>query len=380
MHLAPFPRRIFRACAALNEDLGLSFSHALHFIAPGYATKISIAAERERLLGLCFLKKSEKNFFWKQTTLCSSADPLSDEATDKRSVNNVEGGGQQLCPRLVCTHARTWLALDWREGGRHVGPFVSKKESIDRLIVKCCACIKRRGLGFLFLETMRFVAGTALAKRVDLLARKWPIAFACGTATVKTTSADLLVQTAVERKKWAWPQSERKGNGFIDWRRTAAFSVFGLVWMGGAQYGIYSVAFERLFPASRLGQFKSTGMKVFVDQFLHVPFLFFPVFYGIDGWIKEKPVLHHVEQKWRTEIKATLFANWKLWLPAQAIGFSVVSPHLRVPYVAAVSFIWTSIFSVMQGQYQDEKVTSLATDAQSPTFAAVNRETETLAA
>jgi protein Mpv17 len=125
--------------------------------------------------------------------------------------------------------------------------------------------------------------------------------------------------------------------------------------MGAGQYGLYSIAFERIFPAARLGQLKATGYKLFVDQFVHVPFVFFPMFYAIDGWIKSaEPLSGYVTQKWKHEINDTMLANWKLWLPAQTIGFGLIPAHLRVPYVAGVSFIWTSIFSMMQGRYQLE--------------------------
>ena len=40
-----------------------------------------------------------------------------------------------------------------------------------------------------------------------------------------------------------------------------------------------------------------------------------------------------------------------MWVPAQLINFAFVPRHLRIPYVAAVSFGWTVILSVMQGKF-----------------------------
>lgn len=34
----------------------------------------------------------------------------------------------------------------------------------------------------------------------------------------------------------------------IDWRRNAAFTLFGFVYLGGVQYALYVPVFSRLFP------------------------------------------------------------------------------------------------------------------------------------
>lgn len=52
--------------------------------------------------------------------------------------------------------------------------------------------------------------------------------------------------------------------------------------------------------------------------------------------------------KYRGEIWDSLKALWSVWVPAQLVNFAFVPRHLRVPYVAAVSFGWTVILSVMQ--------------------------------
>ena len=40
---------------------------------------------------------------------------------------------------------------------------------------------------------------------------------------------------------------------------------------------------------------------------------------------------------------------WKLWVPMQAINFSVVPVHMRVPFAAGVSFVWSCILSALRG-------------------------------
>lgn len=51
-----------------------------------------------------------------------------------------------------------------------------------------------------------------------------------------------------------------------------------------------------------------------------------------------------------------LKALWAVWVPSQLINFSVVPLHLRVPFVAFVSFTWCVILSLMRGDLEPSKV------------------------
>lgn len=59
--------------------------------------------------------------------------------------------------------------------------------------------------------------------------------------------------------------------------------------------------------------------------------------------------------KYKREIKDSCLALWKIWVPAQLVNFAFVPRHLRIPYVAAVSFGWTVVLSTMQGRYAKEE-------------------------
>ena len=98
-----------------------------------------------------------------------------------------------------------------------------------------------------------------------------PVLFACVSQGAKTTAADTLVQKAVE------------GREALDLERTAAFTVFGTLWMGGAQYYVYVRLFDHLLPARTAA---TAAAKVCLDQFVWVPFFFFPVFYVIDSKVR----------------------------------------------------------------------------------------------
>ena len=45
--------------------------------------------------------------------------------------------------------------------------------------------------------------------------------------------------------------------------------------------------------------------------------------------------------------RVSLFANWKLWVPASLVNMAFVKPELRVLYVNVVFFFWTIILSLI---------------------------------
>ena len=67
----------------------------------------------------------------------------------------------------------------------------------------------------------------SLTARIAAFPKANPFAFNLFVATGKTSAADLLTQTVVERK----------GPGDIDWKRNASFAVFGFGYLGAFSTG-----------------------------------------------------------------------------------------------------------------------------------------------
>ena len=167
--------------------------------------------------------------------------------------------------------------------------------------------------------------------------------FACVSQGAKTTAADTLVQKAVE------------GRDALDLERTAAFTVFGTLWMGGAQYYVYVRLFDHLLPARTAA---TAAAKVCLDQFVWVPFFFFPVFYVIDSKIRGEggegvgALLTAASERYQREIYETCTTTYWFSFPAQMIGFRFCPGHLRIPYVACCSMVFTSLVSGLQGRFR----------------------------
>lgn len=185
---------------------------------------------------------------------------------------------------------------------------------------------------------------------------KYPLAFGVVLSGFKTSFSDLLVQKVVERKEK------------IDWRRNAAFAAFGFIYLGGIQYTLYVPIFGRLFPNAAKFAAKplrqkvkdvrglcNLGLQTFLDQCIHHPFMYFPAFYitkelvmggKADGG---EPDISRVLSDYRTNMKEDLIALWKIWVPATLFNFAFMPMHLRIPFAAGVSLLWTCVLSAMRG-------------------------------
>ena len=100
-----------------------------------------------------------------------------------------------------------------------------------------------------------------------------PLAAAVLVASTKNVAADLIVQKAVEQKE------------AIDWRRTALFGGFGMLFVGAAQYKVLVQWAPRVFGLSAAGTKHSArrtwaaARVVAFDQLIFCPFMYLPTFF-----------------------------------------------------------------------------------------------------
>eukprot|EP00980_Cylindrotheca_fusiformis_P000417 scaffold101_cov123-Cylindrotheca_fusiformis.AAC.20 len=191
----------------------------------------------------------------------------------------------------------------------------------------------------------------SLWSKAKAVPASYPFAFGVVLSGFKTSFSDLLVQKVVEQR------SE------IDWRRNFAFATFGFVYLGGVQYTLYVPIFGRLFPHTRTfvnlswreklkdarGLF-GVAAQTFLDQCVHHPLMYFPAFYCTKELVMaEKPDFGKVIEDYKRNMKEDLVALWKIWLPGTAINFAFMPMHLRIPFVAGISLLWTCVLSTMRG-------------------------------
>eukprot|EP00240_Pyramimonas_obovata_P007979 CAMPEP_0118932806 /NCGR_PEP_ID=MMETSP1169-20130426/10630_1 /TAXON_ID=36882 /ORGANISM="Pyramimonas obovata, Strain CCMP722" /LENGTH=169 /DNA_ID=CAMNT_0006875507 /DNA_START=41 /DNA_END=547 /DNA_ORIENTATION=+ len=135
-------------------------------------------------------------------------------------------------------------------------------------------------------------------------AKAYPFLTGFVTTGFKTSAADVFAQKVVE------------GRDEIDWKRNATFTAFGFAYLGGVQYTIYNNIFPKICaPIKRAykthGRSIGVGLQVFIDQAIHHPFLYFPVFYLTKGTVLgEENIIDYAVNKWQTEIVESVKALW----------------------------------------------------------------------
>lgn len=194
-------------------------------------------------------------------------------------------------------------------------------------------------------------APVSVWSRAKTIPARYPFAFGVILSGFKTSFSDLLVQKVVERREK------------VDWKRNAAFAAFGFVYLGGVQYTLYVPVFGRLFPKAAAFAAKPLAQKVrdargmmhlfaqtFLDQCVHHPLMYFPAFYMTKEVVmQDKPDIVRVLTDYQKNMKEDLLALWKIWVPATMFNFAFMPMHLRIPFVAGVSLLWTCVLSAMRG-------------------------------
>eukprot|EP00931_Biecheleriopsis_adriatica_P048494 TRINITY_DN28013_c0_g1_i1.p1 TRINITY_DN28013_c0_g1~~TRINITY_DN28013_c0_g1_i1.p1 ORF type:complete len:114 (-),score=10.55 TRINITY_DN28013_c0_g1_i1:290-631(-) len=98
-----------------------------------------------------------------------------------------------------------------------------------------------------------------------------------------------------------------------------------------------------MIPKSLLATPLRTGIGcMFIDQFLHTPFLYIPAFFLtaglLQGWTFDKSIAVMREGFWMS-----LLSTWVMWVPLQTMNFSVVPQHYRVLVLCAGCLVWNIV-------------------------------------
>lgn len=89
----------------------------------------------------------------------------------------------------------------------------------------------------------------------------------------------------------------------------------------------------------------TVATKVVFDQFVTTPFLCLPVAYLVKAAVFDRPLRSGLEHYVQDAKNDLLWKYWLLWTPTTSLTFSVVPEHLRIPFIAFVSFFWLIILS-----------------------------------
>eukprot|EP00559_Dactyliosolen_fragilissimus_P005994 CAMPEP_0184865758 /NCGR_PEP_ID=MMETSP0580-20130426/18931_1 /TAXON_ID=1118495 /ORGANISM="Dactyliosolen fragilissimus" /LENGTH=229 /DNA_ID=CAMNT_0027365069 /DNA_START=218 /DNA_END=907 /DNA_ORIENTATION=+ len=194
-------------------------------------------------------------------------------------------------------------------------------------------------------------------------AKDHPFVFQLIIATAKTSAADIMTQTVLERKKF----------NEIDWKRNGIFVVFGFAYLGGFQYYLMVNKYRQWFPTmdrfaklslldklkDKAGMLDAAKMVLF-DVGIHLPLMYFPTYYTVKEFVggeTYQPMdwVRDGLTKYKKNVVEDLSAMIKLWGPSDCVQF-VLPLHIRMPFRHAVSFFWTAYVSFTRGSIESTDV------------------------
>lgn len=190
---------------------------------------------------------------------------------------------------------------------------------------------------------------TTIPKRLTTIPKRHPFVFSIILTGVKTGAADYLVQTRIEKKD------------AFDYRRNAAFWLFGAWFLGGTQYMAQVKLLQHWFPAAgpflarsfreklrdRAGQ-RAVMWQCVCNLVVWDPFVYFPLF-----WLTKIKVqggsARDAFEAYKRNIKSDMIMLYKIGGPFTVFNFTMSPYWLRVPMTAAYSFFFTALVSVRRG-------------------------------
>lgn len=202
-------------------------------------------------------------------------------------------------------------------------------------------------------------AGSAL----DAFFQSQPYLAAFLTCSLKGGAADLLAQKQLAnppQKEASSPAAaatasttSEQAQPQFDLSRNLSFVFYGGLVQGMFQQFLFSVIYPIMFGHEHT--FFTTLQQVAFDVGV-MPFVYLPLVYSIKSVLASQKdggggVSLQVIQDGLSRLvddvanKGLLKTYWSIWIPAQTLTFSVVPPHLRVLFVAMVSFCWVTILS-----------------------------------
>lgn len=175
----------------------------------------------------------------------------------------------------------------------------------------------------------------------------FPLQAAVLTCGVKASVADGIAQVRTPSVD-CWDD--------LEFRRNFAYILYGGIFIGALCHYEYDVLFPLLFGTehSLLTSFK----EVVFDNFVSAPLGWLPPAYLIKAVVYDYPLQEGLQKYYDDVTKnGLLMKYWSIWVPAQSVSFTVVPDHLRVVFMASVSFFWFILFSTVASAGDDNTST-----------------------
>jgi len=135
----------------------------------------------------------------------------------------------------------------------------------------------------------------------------------------------------------------------LEFRRNLAYILYGGIFIGAMCHYEYDVIFPILFGAQH--SLWASFQEVVFDNFVSAPLLWLPPAYLFKALVYDYSFKEGLE-KYAHDVTENGLLNkyWMVWVPAQSISFTVVPDHLRIVFMATVSFFWFIKLSTLSAE------------------------------
>lgn len=163
---------------------------------------------------------------------------------------------------------------------------------------------------------------------------------------VKSSMADAFAQFLAAKKPEFSSLGERSRSMPFDNMRNLSLFVYGGIYLGCGQELIYNHLFTILFGAKTT--LRTVMAKVSFDMFVVQPLISLPIAYIIKALVMNES-MKTAKNRYFADIRHNnlLQSCWMVWIPAQTVVFTVIPTHLRITFMASVSFFWLVLFSTI---------------------------------
>ena len=193
---------------------------------------------------------------------------------------------------------------------------------------------------------------TSAMSNIDSFYTTAPYTAAFMTCGFKASAADFLAQTR-ELKSGPSKGGEDQSKEQIEFERNLAFILYGGIYQGMAQYYIYNILFPLWFGSGN--DLASVTIQVAFDMLVISPFLCLPVAYLTKSTIYGKSLKEGLDKYLHDLRTNNLWQTYcSIWLPVQFVTFGLVPQHLRIAFIAVVSFFWLIILSTISSKSTEE--------------------------
>jgi protein Mpv17 len=207
---------------------------------------------------------------------------------------------------------------------------------------------------------------TMATSGLDAFFQSQPYLAAFLTCSFKAGTADLLAQKQILSPAKKSPAPEDEAKEAFDLPRNLSFIFYGGLVQGMFQQFLFSAVYPVMFGHEHT--FFTTVQQVAFDVGV-MPFVYLPIVYSIKSLVSASnsnsfsiETVQDGLAKLGDDIlnKGLLKTYWSIWIPAQSLTFSVIPPHLRVLFVALVSFCWVTILSSISSSSSSSSTSSAA--------------------